>query len=222
MRPLTLEKPKPMLEILGKPLLRHIVDAIPQEIDEIVLVVGYLKEHIINYFGDRFGRFKVRYVEQKEKLGNGHALFLCKEMLEGERFLVLFADDLQSPKTLEDMLRHPLSMMVKEVDDPRRFGVVEVDEKGNAVNIIEKPENPPTNLAATGVYVLDSRIFSYPLVRHANGEHFLTDVVTQMTSDYPVKTVATEFWIPIGYPEDLKKAEEILSGETKKSAYVKR
>lgn len=210
MRPLTLETPKPLLEVADKPLLEHIIDALPQEIDEIILVVGYLKDQIIKRFGKQFGRFKIRYVEQGEKLGNGHALFLCKDLLLGERFLVLFADDLQSPEALKKMISHPLSMMVKEVSDPRRFGVVETDERGNAINIIEKPESPPTNLAATGAYVLDSRVFAYPLVKHEKGEYFLTDVVTQMALSSPIKTVSTEFWIPIGYPEDLKKAEAIL------------
>lgn len=210
MRPLTLTKPKPMLEVAGKPILHHIIDSLPREVNELVLVVGYLKDRIKNYFGNAFGRFNIHYVEQNEKLGNGHALFLCKDVLQNERFLVLFADDLQSPEALQNLLNHQLAIMVKGVEDPRRFGVVQTDTNNHVTRIIEKPENPPTNLAATGVYVLDSRIFSYPLIQHPNGEHYLTDVVTQMVKDYPMKAVTTSFWVPIGYPEDLKKAEEIL------------
>lgn len=215
MRPLTDTKPKPMLEISGRPLLCHILDALPEEVDEVILVVGYLSDQIQSYFGERFGRFPIKYINQKAKLGTGHALRLCQDLLGNERFLMLYADDLQSKEDLAKCLKYPLCILVKEVADPRRFGVVATDERGIVLEIVEKPENPFTNLVSTGVHVLDYRIFKYPLVRHSNGEYYITHPLAQLAKEHDLYAVRADFWLPIGYPEDLKKAEEILRQQKK-------
>lgn len=210
MRPLTNTKPKPMLEVLGRPLLHHILDFLPDKIDEVILVVGYMANQIKSYVGESFGRFSIHYVEQKEKLGTGHALHLCRDLLGENRFLMLYADDLQSKEDLTRCLNHPLSLLVKEVEDPRRFGVVFIDAQGKVLEIVEKPENPSSNLVSTGAQVLDSRVFNYPLVQHPNGEYYVTDLLAQLAKEHAIKAVKADFWLPIGYPEDLKKAEEAL------------
>ena len=215
MKPLTDSKPKPMIEILGRPLLHHILDALPDEVDEVILVVGYMANQIKNYFGDSFGRFAIKYVEQKEKLGTGHALHLCKDLLGEDRFFMLYADDLQSKKDLTKLLRYPLALLVRRVKDPRRFGVVAADKSGRILEIVEKPENSTSNLASTGVKVLDSRIFKYPLVQHPNGEYYITYPLAQLAKEHEVIAVRADFWLPIGYPEDLKKAEEILKAKNR-------
>jgi len=210
MRPLTDQKPKPMIEILGKPLLHHIFDALPDEVNEVILVIGYLGSQIKDYFGENFGRISIKYIEQKEKLGTGHALHLCKDLLGNGRFFMLYADDLQSKEDLTKCLAHPLSMLVKEVEDPRRFGVVVTDSNGKILEVVEKPEIPPSNLASTGVKVLDARIFKYPLVQHPNGEYYITNPLAELAREHEIIAVKASFWLPIGYPEDLKKAAEIL------------
>lgn len=215
MRPLTEKIPKPMIKILGRPLLHHIFDALPDEVDEVILVVGYLGDQIEKYFGKRFGRFKIKYVRQKEKLGTGHALHLCKKFLGKNRFMMLYADDLQSKKDLTALLNHPLALLVRRVKDPRRFGVVETDKKGKILEIVEKPEQPTSNLVSTGVKVLDHRIFKYPLVQHPNGEYYTTYPLAQLAKEHEMKAVKASFWLPIGYPEDLKKAEKVLLAKNK-------
>ncbi len=208
MRPLTLNCPKPMISILGKPLLHRIIDELPNEAGEIVLVVGYLGEQIKNYFGDEFKGRKINYVEQDKKMGTAHALWLAREKLKEERFLMLYADDLQSKDDINACLKYPLSLLVKEVPDPRKFGVIVTDENKNIKEFVEKPEVPPSNLASTGVLVLDSRIFKYPAREHKNGEFYVTDSVAQLAQDNDIRAVEAKFWLPIGYPEDIKKAEE--------------
>src|SRR3989338_11252442 len=94
MRPLTLEKPKPLLAINGKPLIEHVIENLPKEIDELVVVIGYKGEQIKDFLGKKFHGLKVKYVWQKEKLGTGHALRLCREHLGSDNFLMLFADDI--------------------------------------------------------------------------------------------------------------------------------
>lgn len=210
MRPLTEETPKSMLNILGKPLLERFLEVLPDEIDEIILVVGYKKEAIQDYFGDKFNGKKISYVFQKEQLGVAHALFLCKDLIkDGERFLYGYCDDLHSKKALEELIKYSLAALAMEHSDPKHFGVFEVDTSGNLLNIEEKPKNPKSNLVATGVYVLDSRIFDYDLVKDGeHGEYFITDNISRMAKDFDFKVVVADFWRPIAYPKDILAIEE--------------
>jgi len=82
MRPLTINTPKPLLKIIGKPILEHIIDSFPNEIDEIIIVVGYLKDQIKNYFGSNWKSRKINYIFQKDKKGTAHALWLCRPLLK--------------------------------------------------------------------------------------------------------------------------------------------
>lgn len=210
MRPLTHNKPKPMIEVLEQPLLCHILKSLPEEINEIILVIGYLGDQIKNYFGEKFGRFKITYVYQQKKLGTAHALWLCRKQLQEEKFLILYADDLQSKDDIKKCMAYPLAILVKEVEDPQRFGVIIADKTGIVLDMIEKPEFPVSHLASTGVYVLDHRIFNYPARKHENGEYYITDSLAQLAKNHEVIAVKANFWLPIGYPEDLKKAEAAL------------
>ncbi|OGN09824.1 MAG: hypothetical protein A3J46_00400 [Candidatus Yanofskybacteria bacterium RIFCSPHIGHO2_02_FULL_41_11] len=213
MQPLTLATPKPMLKVSGKPILEHIINDLPDIVDEVIIVVGYLGDKIINYFGSRFGRIKINYVVQREKLGTYHALSLCREYLsDGEKFLMLYADDLHGKSNLEKCISSEFcSLLVYPSDNPKKFGVVESDQNGLIKGIEEKPENPKTNLVSTGVLMLDKKIFDYPARQHKNGEYYLTDSIDQMIKAGHIFLAAkSDFWLPIGYPEDLVTAEETL------------
>jgi len=125
MRPLTLTRPKPMVSILGKPLLHHIIDSLPAEITELVIVVGYKAEAIQKYFGANFEGKKIHYAHQERALGNAHALFLCKPYIKkGEKFLAMFADDLHSPAAIAKLIKRDWGLLVAEHPEPRKFGVV--------------------------------------------------------------------------------------------------
>ena len=214
MQPLTNDTPKPMLKVAGKPILEHILDDLPEQVDEIILVVGYLKEKIIDYFGDKFNRFNIQYVFQAEKLGTFNALKLCEDLVsDGEKFLMMYADDLHGAENLKKCVDSDLSaMLVYEAEDPSRFGVVEVNQEGYITGIEEKPEHPKSNLVSIGVILLDKDIFQFPARKHPNGEYYLTDSIKQMIEHgYKFKAVQSSMWIPIGYPSDLARAEEVLN-----------
>lgn len=214
MRPLTIDIPKPMLQIWGQPILEHILSDLPSEIDEVILVVGYLKESIINHLGNEFDNLKIDYIEQKSKLGTYKALELCKDKLnDNGKFLMLYADDLHGGEGLKECVTcGQYAMLVYEADDPRKFGVVEIDEEGMIVGVEEKPENPKTNLVSTGVMVLDKNVFNFPAKVHKTGEYYLTNSIDQMIdAGYKFRAIRSSSWIPIGYPEDIKKAEEVLA-----------
>ncbi len=213
MRPLTLTKPKPLLEVNGRPILAHIISNLPEEVNELVLVVGYLGEQIINYCGNEFLGKHIDYVWQKQKLGTFHALKLCEPFIrKGERFFVLFADDIHGSAGIKKCLDYQCSLLVEEVEDPRRFGVVKINSDYSITEFIEKPENPPSKLVSTGVLLLDSNIFDYDAEVHLNGEYYLTSALSKMLKDgHKVHAVKSTLWLPIGYPEDLEKAEKALT-----------
>ena len=208
MRPLTLTAPKQLLEVGGKPILVHIFENLPEEVGEVVLVVGYMGDKIRDYFGDKFLGRKISYVEQREKLGTADALWRCRDILGGERFLMLYGDDILDKASIERCLAHDLSLLIKEVGDPRRFGVVVADERGRVIDIVEKPEIPPSNLASTGVKVLDGRIFNYPARQHPNGEYYITDSLAQLIKDHDVFVEHAKLWLSIATPEDLIRINE--------------
>lgn len=207
LRPLTENTPKPLIKVAGKALLDHIVGALPSAIEELIIVTGYLEEQIKEHCGDEFYGRKVTYVQQAEQKGTGHALWLCKEHIKG-RFLYMFADDLHSPEDIARATSYTRSMLTLTTPNPERFGIVVRHPDGTLAEIIEKPEHPPSNLASTGVFVLDENIFKYDLSVETKGEFYHTDVIREYAKEYPIAVVEQNVWIPIGYPEDIKKAEE--------------
>lgn len=213
MHPLTLEKPKPLVEVLGKSLIQHIWEVLPDDVREVVVVVGYKREMIRDFLGDSFLGKKVTYVEQNEPLGTAHALKLCEPYLDAEdKFLLMYADDLHGKEGIARCVEHDMALLVSFVDDPRRFGVVVTNEDGTIKNIEEKPEHPKSNLAVTGVYVLSPKIFEYDALHTKNGEFYLTDMIEEYIKHHPMQVVESDFWVPIAYPHDITRAEEILEG----------
>jgi NDP-sugar pyrophosphorylase family protein len=210
LRPLTDTIPKPLVQVAGKTLLDHIVGSLPSAVDELIIVTGYLEDKIKEHCGEEFYGRKVTYVHQEEQKGTAHALWLCKDLLRG-RFLFMFADDLHGPNDIARATSYTRSMLTLTTDNPERFGIVVRHPDGTLAEMIEKPEHPPSNLASTGVMVLDTHIFEYELKHETNGEFYLTDVIAEYAKDYPIAVVEQHLWIPIGYPEDIQKAEAILS-----------
>lgn len=210
LKPLTETTPKPLIEVAGKPLLDHIVGALPSAVGELIIVTGYLEDQIKAHCGEEFYGRKVTYVHQDEQKGTAHALWLCKDLLKG-RFLFMFADDLHGAKDIARATSYTRSMLTLTTNSPEKFGIVVRHPDGTLAEMIEKPERPPSNLASTGVMVLDDNIFKYdPYAVETKGEYYLTDVIEQYAKEYPIAVVEQNLWIPIGYPEDIEKANELL------------
>lgn len=218
MRPLTNDRPKPLVVVAGKTLLEHAISALPPEIDELILVIGYRGDQIKEFCGSRFAGRPVRYVIQKEPRGTSDALRTALSFLKkDERFLVMFADDLLDPTSIRALLTRERSLLIAEHPEAERFGVVTVRPDGTLESIIEKPERPASNLISTGVAVLDHNIFKYEPERHPNGEFYLTVEINKMCKEYPVYAVKTNRWFPLATPEDIPKAEQFIE-ESKRLA----
>lgn len=209
MRPLTNTIPKPLLTLRGKPILQYTLDFLPKDIDEVIIVINYLGKQIKKHFGDNYGGRKIKYVFQKELNGTGGAVYACKDLLKGT-FLVLNGDDIFYYKDLKAMIEEKLAILAFEVSDSSQFGVLKTDEKGNLVEIMEKPHPEKYKLVNTGVYALNEKFFDYDLVPISETEFGLPQTLAKMTQDYPVKILKATRWQTIGNPDEYKKAEEEL------------
>ncbi len=207
--PLTLTRPKPLLEVANKPILQHNLESLSGLIDEVILVVGYRKEMIKEKFGEEFQGIKLTYVEQREQLGTGHALLHAEGYVSG-RFLVLMGDDIYSRKLLEECVEHDLCVTAHRVNDPERFGVW-IEKEGKVCGFAEKPKEFVSDLANTGCYVLDEEIFQEikKLEKSPRGEYELNEAVNSLAKSRDVYVVnADGCWFPVSYPWNLLEANE--------------
>ncbi len=201
LRPFTVTKPKVMLSIAGKPMLRYVVESLAQHgIRNIVLVVGYRKEQVFDYMGsgEQFG-VDITYVTQERRLGTAHALAQAKGVTEGE-FLVLPGDKLIEADTIAQFVGiKPEALLVKRVDDPARYGVVSI-EKGMVKNIVEKPQQPESNIISTGIYAFTEEVFG-SIEPDLDIPDVLNDMLEQGKSIAAVETDGT--WLDVAYPWDI-------------------
>lgn len=211
MRPLTLTTPKPLVRVNGKPLMEHVFHSLPDAIDDIIVVVGYLGQQIIDYFGSSFQGRKITYVWQTKREGTYRAVELCKPFLKDDPFLVLNADDLFDAQSVSRLVAMgPGTILVSHHDNPQKFGVFEVDSRDFVTGFEEKPAQPKSNLVNCGPMVLTKQIFDFPPKPHANGEYYLPESVAMMISKIPLRVTNATIWIPVGCPEDIPRAEKML------------
>ena len=214
--PLTLTRPKPMLTVMNKTLLEHNLEQLLDIADEVIIIVGYKKEMIMEKFGDCFGRLKIKYVEQKEQLGTGHALLLAKDLIK-DRFIVMMGDDLYSKEDILNCARHKYCVLAKKVENPERFGVCVL--KNNFLDkIVEKPKEFVSDLANSALYVLDRRIFDIDTGKTERGEIEITDMVNELAKkeDISCETVKG-YWLAIGYSWHLLDANKFFVEKIKKN-----
>ena len=209
LRPHTHTKPKPLVTVAGKPVLGHVLDMLDGlEIEEIIFIVGYLGEQIEAYVSEHYD-FPARYIEQKELKGQAHAIGLAREYVDGP-VLIIFVDTIaDADLSLLDRVDADGVIYVKEVDDPRRFGVVILDEQGYIRHFVEKPERPVSNLAVIGMYYLRDSALMFEcideLIRRniqTKGEYFLADAL-QLMVDRGARLIAStvKVWEDCGTPE---------------------
>jgi len=212
LRPLTDDKPKPMVELLGKPILEYVIDFLPKKVDEVIIIIGYEGEKIRAYFGTEWKGRKITYVEQGDPQGTAHALFKAEPFIKKERFLILPGDNISEFNVIDDGVPHQYVVFAYEHEHPERFGVIELNEDGETLKRIqEKPENPPTNLISTACMILSPSIFDCELILHERlGEYFIPDLLNQILEKEPIHVMKQDFWIPVDRPEDIPAAEQEL------------
>ena len=160
LRPHTYTQPKALIPIAGKTILSFIVDQLHEAgIHEFIFVVGYLGEKIQDYVLQTYPNLTCYFVQQNDRRGTGHAVELTKTLIGNDEILVTLGDTI-CEYNIKEVVNAPSNMLgVKKVDDPRSFGVAEIDEKGIIDHVIEKPAIPKSNMALVGIYkIKDTKI----------------------------------------------------------------
>lgn len=235
-RPLTLTRSKVMLPVANKPLLEHIINAVAENgIKEIILVVGYQKERIMDYFGNgmEFG-VKIDYVFQEAQLGTAHAVKLAKEYVDGD-FLVINGDNLVDRSTIADLLagkNGSVTLLTVEREQTIGYGVV-ISEVGRVTKILEKPKEVVSHFINAGIYIFTMDIFEEiertPL--STAGEYAITDTIQQMILKGKMVSMveSKSLWMDAIHSWDFLKANAVLlencktelSGTIEKGATIK-
>ena len=214
LRPHTHTQPKVLLPVAGKPMLAHILDELVElGFDEVTFIIGYKGEMIRDFVTSHYS-FKTNFVEQPEMRGLGHAIWLARpHHQENEPVLIVLGDTIFKAD-LKKVFETPESALgVHEVEDGRRFGIVELDSNSKVKRLVEKPQDPPTNLAIVGIYYINEpdQLFSaLDQIVEKNvttaGEIQLTDALQIMLDKgVPMRTFLIDGWYDCG------KAETILS-----------
>lgn len=222
LRPHTHTHPKALLHVAGKPILGHIIDElIAYNIRDIVFIIGYMGDRIIDYVTSNYN-IKTSFIEQKELKGLGYAIYLAQKHLVDEPILIILGDTIFE-LNLNDVLNGEYdSVGTKEVADPRRFGIAETDGKF-VTKLFEKPEHPTSNLALAGIYFIKSvGLFSRCLDQlitgdiKTGGEYQLTDALSLMLKNgCKMTTFNVDGWYDCGKKETLLATNRYLLTQIK-------
>jgi glucose-1-phosphate thymidylyltransferase len=226
LRPHTFSHPKVLLNVAGKPIIGHIMDKlIAAGIDEAIVIVGYLGDMVEEWLLAHYN-IKFTFVTQQELLGLAHAIWICKPHIVDDEPLFIILGDTIFDVDLDPVLKSPFSTLgVKEVQDPRRFGVAVTDGE-KIQRLVEKPDTPISNLAIVGLYFIRHSKILFSTIDHlieneikTKGEFQLTDALQLMIeggehfSTFPVSG-----WYDCGKPETLLSTNETL---LRKKTYTK-
>ena len=220
LRPQTYSKPKPLVGVAGKPVLGHILEKIVNEskVDKVVFIVGYLGEQIKGYVQAAYPQIDGAYIAQKDLNGQAPAILLAKDHVSGPTFIV-FVDTLaDADLTALEKEQADGVIYVKEVEDPRRFGVVKLDGRGIINQFIEKPATMENKLAVIGMYYVKdaAKLMAAceELIRRGTktkNEFFLADAFNIMIEHgAKLRVQEVSVWLDCGTSHDLLKTNQHL------------
>jgi glucose-1-phosphate thymidylyltransferase len=217
LRPHTWSRPKPLVSVAGKPVLGHVLDRLSRlPLERAVFVTGYLGEQIEAYVRATY-RFDSVFVEQAKPLGQSHALAQAKGTVAGPTLVVfpdmLFEADLDQFQSLS----HDGALFVKEVENPRQYGVVVMD--GDQVTeLVEKPEDPVSNQAVVGIYYFKQIEDLFSAIDHQmaegltqGGEYYIADAIQHLIDQGgSYTTIPVSVWEDCGSPDQLLSTNRYL------------
>jgi glucose-1-phosphate thymidylyltransferase len=223
LRPITHTSAKQLVPVANKPILFYGLEQIRDAgITDVGIIVGDTAAEIEAAIGDGSALgIEVTYVPQPEPLGLAHAVLTAEEFLGGEDFVMFLGDNLIEggiTELVRDFTerRPDAQILLKQVSDPERFGVAELDADGQAVRLLEKPKDPPSDLALVGVYLFTQRILeaSKQIEPSARGELEITDAIQRLIDDgCSVRTsIVTGWWLDTGKKDELLDANRIVLG----------
>lgn len=219
LRPHTYTQPKALIPIAGKTILSFIVDQLHTAgINEFIFIVGYLGEKIQEYVKQTYPDLNCHFVYQNERQGTGHAVELTRSIVGDDEVFVALGDTI-CDYDVKEVIESPYSMLgVKKVDDPRNFGVAEIDGESFIEHVVEKPAIPKSNMALVGLYKIKETQFLYDCLHHlfdqdirSYGEYNLTDALDCMIKrGARFKSFKVKNWFDCGKKETLLESNATL------------
>ena len=219
LRPHSYTQPKALIPLAGKTVLSIIIDQMREAgIQEYVFIVGYLGDKIRDYVKANYPDLQACYVQQIDRQGIGHAIQMTREVVNNDEVIVVLGDTI-CEYDISEVVNSPCSTLgVKKVDDPRDFGVAEIDEEGFIDHVVEKPQIPKSNMALVGIYKIkeSGQLFqclenNYRQGLRTHGEYSLTDALDCMLKmGIKMKPFKVESWFDCGRKETLLESNATL------------
>lgn len=220
LRPHTHTQPKALVPVAGKPILAHIVDNLAAVgIKDFIFIIGYLGDKIENYITERYPNLHASFVVQEPREGTGHAIWLARQAVSHDEPVLIVLGDTIIEFDVASVTASPYSMLgVKKVEDPRSFGVAELNADGFITRLMEKPAIPKSNLALVGVYFIkeSGKLFSV-LDRQITGREKINDeynlthaIMSMIEQGEPVSTFQAGNWYDCGGKANLLETNAIL------------
>lgn len=218
LRPHTYTLPKVLLNVAGKPILAHILDALIEHgVKKASIVTGYMGKLVQEYVNKHYS-IDIQFIPQRESLGLGHAIWTARESFDDEPLMIILGDTIFDADLKQASLFNCSTIGVKQVEDPRRFGVVETNELGIISNFIEKPEIPISNMAIVGIYYIANPALLKECLNNlidnnikTRDEFQLTDALQMMLEKgEKFKTFNVDGWYDCGKPETLLSTNKYL------------
>lgn len=218
LRPHTLNVPKVMINLAGKRLIGHVLDAVESAgVDSVSVIVGYKGDQVEEYVNRYYPNMRLDFPFQGERMGLGHAVLQGLEDKD-EGVLILLGDTVFDVDFKEFVSNKQNAIAVVKVDDPRRFGVAEIDAQGRVSKLVEKPEHPKSDLALAGMYFIkDQRVLKSAIEKliaddiKTRGEYQLTDALQLMleNGEY-IEATEINGWYDCGTKESLLESHRFL------------
>ena len=235
LRPLTHTGPKQLLPIANKPMSEYCIESLKDAgITEIAIVIGGIGSNKVKEYynsGEKLG-VSISYIEQNEPKGIAHAISLCKNFIGNEKFVVFLGDNIMT-ESIKELSKNFIEsssdafLLLCEVDNPQQFGVAEINDE-KIIKIVEKPKNPASNLAVTGIYFLTPDIFDILQTLHPSWRNELEivdalQILINNNKEINFKIIS-EFWKDTGTPKDVINAnttllEKIVSSSNNNELY---
>jgi UDP-N-acetylglucosamine diphosphorylase / glucose-1-phosphate thymidylyltransferase / UDP-N-acetylgalactosamine diphosphorylase / glucosamine-1-phosphate N-acetyltransferase / galactosamine-1-phosphate N-acetyltransferase len=206
--PLTLTKPKPLLKIANKTILEYNIEALGKLVNEIIIVVGYKKEHIKKLIFEKFPNLKITFSEQKEQLGTGNAVYVVEKYIKGS-FVLLMGDNVYSKRDFNKVASNINSILVTKTENPGLYGVIK-EKNGILVGIVEKPKVFISDIISCGMFSFDEKIFQSikKIKKSERGEIELPDAINDISKHEEVRCIKTKSCLQITFPWDLLAADK--------------
>ena len=220
LRPHTHTQPKALVPVAGKPILSHIIENLMEVgIRDFIFIVGYLGDKVESYITEKYPELNTRFIVQEPREGVAHAVWSARNLVTERDELLIVLGDTIFDVNLRDVLNLPTSSLgLKRVEDPRHFGVAELNADGQITHLSEKPLVPTSNLALVGIYLIkeakllmDSIDYLISNNLRTQNDFHLTDALMRMIEQgVKMGTFAVENWYDCGSKENLLETNAIL------------